>query len=94
MALPTTEIKPRSGMKGKAVHIIHVFKDFLWEMGDKSEPPEALDVSDDEYEEDPADNENENENSEEKQEPVGAPDVAVEESKEQAKSLSPAGNIL
>lgn len=52
MALPTSEIKPRSGMKGKAVHIIHVYEDYLWSMGDKSGPPELLDISDDEYEED------------------------------------------
>lgn len=51
MALPTSEIKPRSGMKGKAVHIIHVYEDYLWSMGDKSGPPELLDISDDEYEE-------------------------------------------
>jgi translation initiation factor 2D len=52
MALPTSEIKPRSGMKGKAVHIIHVYEDYLWSMGDKSGPPELQDISDDEYEED------------------------------------------
>lgn len=51
MSVPTSEIKPRSGMKGKAVHIIHVYEDFLWAMGDKSEPPELQDISDDEYEE-------------------------------------------
>ena len=28
------------GAKGKAVKIIHTFKDKLWEMGDKSDPPE------------------------------------------------------
>ena len=51
MAVPTSEIRPRSGMKGKAVHIIHVYEDFLWAMGDKSEPPELESISDDEYEE-------------------------------------------
>ncbi len=38
-------------MKGKAVHIIHVYQDYLWTMGDKSEPPQLsqeLDESDDE----------------------------------------------
>ncbi|KAI7867020.1 hypothetical protein BDF14DRAFT_1882133 [Spinellus fusiger] len=39
MALPTSQIKPRSGMKGKAVHILHVYQDHLWAMGDKSDPP-------------------------------------------------------
>lgn len=51
MALPTSDIKPRSGMKGKAVHIIHVHEDFLWAMGDKSGPSELESISDDEYEE-------------------------------------------
>ena len=56
MVLPTSDITPRAGMKGKAVHIIHVYEDFLWAMGDKSEPPELQNVSDDddEYEEDEA----------------------------------------
>ncbi|CEP07922.1 hypothetical protein [Parasitella parasitica] len=51
MALPTSNITPRSGMKGKAVHIIHIYKDFLWAMGDKSEPPDLESISDDDYEE-------------------------------------------
>ncbi|RCI04594.1 hypothetical protein CU098_011374 [Rhizopus stolonifer] len=51
MAVPTSGIKPRSGMKGKAVHIIHVYQDFLWSMGDKSDPPQLEHMSDDEYEE-------------------------------------------
>ncbi|KAL9558325.1 hypothetical protein MBANPS3_000948 [Mucor bainieri] len=51
MAVPTSEIRPRSGMKGKAVHIIHVYEDYLWAMGDKSGPPELESISDDEYEE-------------------------------------------
>ncbi|KAI8639833.1 hypothetical protein BD408DRAFT_420803 [Parasitella parasitica] len=51
MALPTSNITPRSGMKGKAVYIIHVYKDFLWAMGDKSGPPELESISDDEYQE-------------------------------------------
>jgi translation initiation factor 2D len=51
MAVPTSDIKVRSGMKGKAVHIIHVYEDYLWAMGDKSGPPDLQDISDDEYEE-------------------------------------------
>ncbi|KAI9489297.1 hypothetical protein BDB00DRAFT_981244 [Zychaea mexicana] len=47
MALPTSEIRVRSGMKGKAVHLIHVYRDHLWAMGDKSDPPETVDISDD-----------------------------------------------
>ncbi|KAG1472283.1 hypothetical protein G6F56_001634 [Rhizopus delemar] len=46
MVLPTSDIKPRSGMKGKAVNILHVFEDCLWAMGDKSEPPEIPQDSD------------------------------------------------
>ncbi|KAF1805774.1 hypothetical protein V8B55DRAFT_1488876 [Mucor lusitanicus] len=59
MAVPTSEIRPRSGMKGKAVHIIHVYEDFLWAMGDKSGPPELESISDDEYEEEEAEEEEE-----------------------------------
>ncbi|KAI8070209.1 hypothetical protein BDF21DRAFT_344872 [Thamnidium elegans] len=51
MTVPTSEIKPRSGMKGKAVNIIHVYEDYLWSMGEKTEPPELQTISDDEYEE-------------------------------------------
>lgn len=54
MVVPTSDIKVRSGMKGKAVHIIHAYEDYLWAMGDKSGPPELQDISDDEYEEDEA----------------------------------------
>ncbi|ORY95679.1 hypothetical protein BCR43DRAFT_493418 [Syncephalastrum racemosum] len=57
MALPTKDIRPRSGMKGKAVHIIHVYHDHLWAMGDKSEPPELETISDDEYEEEEGEDE-------------------------------------
>ncbi|CAO0798618.1 unnamed protein product [Mucor circinelloides] len=64
MAVPTSEIRPRSGMKGKAVHIIHVYEDFLWAMGDKSGPPELESISDDEYEEE---EEEEEETAEEEQ---------------------------
>ena len=28
--------------KGKAVHVLHVFRDNLWEMGSKSDPPVSL----------------------------------------------------
>ncbi|KAI8991996.1 hypothetical protein BDF20DRAFT_847680 [Mycotypha africana] len=71
MALPTSDIKPRSGMKGKAVHIIHVYEDYLWAMGDKSAPPELKKVEDDgtdgegeEEQEDISNNDNNTENSE------------------------------
>lgn len=71
MALPTSDIKPRSGMKGKAVHIIHVHEDFLWAMGDKSGPPELESISDDEYEEE------EDEEGEEEQEHGQSKDTNV-----------------
>ncbi|GAN03392.1 eukaryotic translation initiation factor SUI1 family protein [Mucor ambiguus] len=61
MAVPTSEIRPRSGMKGKAVHIIHVYEDFLWAMGDKSGPPELESISDDEYEEEEVEDEGDGE---------------------------------
>jgi translation initiation factor 2D len=40
MAIDTAKIKVRQGMKGKAVNLIHVYQDFLWALGDKSNPPE------------------------------------------------------
>ena len=55
MALASKDIKVRSGMKGKAVHLIHVYHDALWAMGDKSDPPEMKALSDDEYEEEDED---------------------------------------
>ncbi|KAI8340097.1 hypothetical protein BC941DRAFT_419368 [Chlamydoabsidia padenii] len=57
MATPSSSIKVRSGMKGKAVIILHVYNDFLWAMGDKSGPPDLKDISDDEYIEDSDDDE-------------------------------------
>ncbi|KAI9323122.1 hypothetical protein BX666DRAFT_1883530 [Dichotomocladium elegans] len=39
MALSSRDIRVRSDMKGKAVHLIHVYRDYLWTMGDKSDPP-------------------------------------------------------
>ncbi|KAG1171588.1 hypothetical protein G6F70_006871 [Rhizopus microsporus] len=82
MALPTSEIKPRSGMKGKAVHVIHVYQDFLWAMGDKSEPP-GLEQADDESEQeevnaDEEPNENNNDNLNIEQEPPKR-DLSTEE---------------
>ena len=38
MALPSNQLKP--GKKGKAVLVIHTWKDHLWEMGSKWEMPE------------------------------------------------------
>ncbi|CAO3615572.1 unnamed protein product [Cunninghamella echinulata] len=60
MALSSSDIKLRSGMKGKAVFIIHVYQDFLWSMGDKSDPPEMKELSDD-------DDDNEERSEEEKE---------------------------
>ncbi|KAI8096873.1 uncharacterized protein BX664DRAFT_377996 [Halteromyces radiatus] len=64
MAISSSDIKVRSGMKGKAVYVLHVYHDFLWAMGDKSEPPEMKDISDDEYmeEEDENDNQQQDDN--------------------------------
>ncbi|CDH51610.1 eukaryotic translation initiation factor 2d [Lichtheimia corymbifera JMRC:FSU:9682] len=55
MALASKDIKVRSGMKGKAIYLIHVYHDALWAMGDKSDPPEMKALSDDEYEEEDED---------------------------------------
>ena len=44
MNVSTKSLKPGSTRKGVAVTIIHVYGDFLWSMGDKSNPPELSDV--------------------------------------------------
>lgn len=36
------------GMKGKAVHVLHTFKDCLWKMGSAFEPPDPVPVGADE----------------------------------------------
>jgi translation initiation factor 2D len=60
MALDTSNIAVRSGMKGKAVNLIHVYQDSLWAMGNKSDPPnlesiERSEDSDDEEDEEDID---------------------------------------
>src|SRR4051812_16249685 len=44
MNVSTKSLKPGSTRKGVAVNIIHVFGDYLWSMGDRSNPPEFSDV--------------------------------------------------
>ncbi|KAG8908931.1 hypothetical protein FRB99_000034 [Tulasnella sp. 403] len=39
-----TILKSGGDVKGKAVNVVHTFKDGLWELGSKSNPPEALPV--------------------------------------------------
>lgn len=41
MALPSDQLKVGGKEKGKAVHIIHTWKDYLWDMGSKGDVPEA-----------------------------------------------------
>ncbi|KAK9765591.1 hypothetical protein K7432_005952 [Basidiobolus ranarum] len=53
MAVDTSEIPISGPRKGKGVYILHVYRDYLWSHGDKSDPPEfkALEaVSDGEME--------------------------------------------
>lgn len=54
MAIDTAKITVRSGMKGKAVNLIHVYQDHMWTLGDKSDPPnlESLQSADDDESED------------------------------------------
>ncbi|KAJ2659407.1 hypothetical protein IW148_004238 [Coemansia sp. RSA 1199] len=40
MAVDTREIREVVGAKGKAVLVVHTYKDWLWEAGSKDEPPE------------------------------------------------------
>ncbi|EJU00198.1 hypothetical protein DACRYDRAFT_108945 [Dacryopinax primogenitus] len=45
LAIGTMAVPPSSlgkGMKGKAALILHIYEDYLWEMGSKSGPPAAL----------------------------------------------------
>ena len=44
MAVPGERVREKDA-KGKAVRVLHVYKDKLWEMGGKSEPPEPVPVS-------------------------------------------------
>jgi translation initiation factor 2D len=50
MALPSDEIK-EEGKKGKAVFVLHTWKDSLWELGNGGDVPEARDVVERETEE-------------------------------------------
>ena len=105
MASPTSEIRVRSGMKGKAVHIIHVYKDFLWAMGDKSDPPQVVDISgdgDEEYTDDEEEHDNSNkENQSQNQSSTAtiAPDDLsnphkANDNKEEKPKLSTQGNYM
>ncbi|RUP46428.1 hypothetical protein BC936DRAFT_146970 [Jimgerdemannia flammicorona] len=44
MAISTSKLTAQSNIKGKAVLIIHVYKDHLWAMGSKADPPDLTDV--------------------------------------------------
>ncbi|KAI8390842.1 uncharacterized protein BYT42DRAFT_554517 [Radiomyces spectabilis] len=84
MALPSKDIKVRSGMKGKAVHIIHVFHDYLWSMGDKSEPPELQVGSESDTDEEEEDGQENPSSAQDDMEsaPVPAPVAAVQENED------------
>lgn len=91
MALPTSEIRPRSGMKGKAVHIIHVYQDYLWKLLDQSDPPELEHLSDGEYEdeEEEEDDDDDEKNAEETADSENKEEVPAKD--QQQKSTEPAG---
>lgn len=78
MVLPTRDIVPRSGMKGKAVHLLHVYRDYLWAMGDKSDPPDMKDMSEDEDEEEDEEQDDDNHRAQEPTESSTSPDAAEE----------------
>ncbi|CAG8681067.1 10763_t:CDS:2, partial [Scutellospora calospora] len=44
MCVPTNTLRRGSVQKGIAVQIIHIYRDHLWSMGDKSHPPEDEDI--------------------------------------------------
>lgn len=91
MALSTSEIRPRSGMKGKAVHIIHVYQDYLWKLLDKSDPPELEHLSDGEYEDDEEEEEGAEAEETVEIEQAGQPPAAEEPKQEEFKKLSVKG---
>ncbi|KAI8318861.1 hypothetical protein GQ54DRAFT_293732 [Martensiomyces pterosporus] len=47
LAIDTKDIRSVAGAKGKAVLIMHTYKDHLWEAGSKSAPPETLQIAED-----------------------------------------------
>ncbi|CAG8609675.1 1445_t:CDS:10 [Racocetra persica] len=47
MCVPTNTLERGSVKKGIAVQIIHIYRDHLWSMGDKSQPPEDEEVKTD-----------------------------------------------
>ncbi|KAI8989353.1 hypothetical protein BDB01DRAFT_718788 [Pilobolus umbonatus] len=79
MAIASDNIKVRAGMKGKAVHIIHVYKDFLWALGTKAEPAEIEEITNNVSEEDQEqESETEDGVNEPIQEETSAKDTTVE----------------
>lgn len=45
MALPGDQLHSSTTEKGKAVHVLHTWKDYLWDMGSKKDIPESTVVS-------------------------------------------------
>jgi len=80
MALPSNELKGKTEEKGKAVHIVHTWKDHFWDMGSKCDPPEdtimklAAPVAD----EDSSEGEDTDEESDEESEDGATPPPASE----------------
>ena len=88
MALASDEIK-EDGKKGKAVYILHTWKDYLWELGGGGDVPEVRDVT-------VADNETEGDADGDEGESTGPserPEIMVPEaiSEPSGSTLSPQG---
>jgi len=76
MALPSDEIKDVE--KGKAVYVLHTWKDCLWEMGDRRDIPEFAGVGEAEKEqagEGEQESQDESPSEETKTLPSGVPDT-------------------
>ena len=82
--------------KGKAVVVLHTWKDHLWALGSKSDPPDAIPVADDEAtvsasgDSDSADENGPNAGPEPAAE---NPPVATEEGTEEIEKLTPEGAV-
>lgn len=85
MALPSDDLK--DGMKGKAVLVLHTWKDCLWELGSGGDVPEAQDISQSERREDGEDAEQVVEDTAPGEETEAAPPAAEATSSK----LSPQG---
>ncbi|KAJ2503128.1 hypothetical protein GGH96_000571 [Coemansia sp. RSA 1972] len=94
MSVDTREIRQVVGAKGKAVRVVHTYRDWLWEAGSKDEPPEipvgSVDAEDSAGVEDPADTTDTTDAVESAMEDLSVQDAAAESESTTAVHVSPA----